>query len=136
MLNEFKAFIMRGNVVDLAVGVVIALAFAAVVTSLVDDIITPLIGIFGVPDFSSWTIVLGDAELRPGLFLNAVISFLIIAAVIFFLVIKPMNRLQSLQDKGVVEEDKPEEPTEVQLLAEIRDELRRSRGAADTSASD
>lgn len=119
MINEFKAFLFRGNVVDLAVAVVIGTAFTAIVTSLVADIITPLLGILGMPDFSTWTITVGDAEMRIGVFLNALISFVIIAAVIFFGVIKPMNRLMPKKEEA------PTGPSEVDLLTEIRDELRK-----------
>ena len=73
MLKEFRDFIMRGNVVDLAVAVVIGGAFAAITVSLVEDIITPLLGLLGIPDFSTWTITVGDAEMRIGNFLNTLI---------------------------------------------------------------
>ncbi len=94
MLREFREFISRGNAVDLAVGVVIGAAFGAIVTSLVSDIITPLIAaIGGQPDFSSLQITINGSAIMYGKFLNALISFLIIAAVIFFGVVKPMNHL-------------------------------------------
>jgi len=94
MLTEFKQFILRGNVIDLAVAVVIGAAFGAIVTSLVENIITPLIGALGgQPDFSGLSFELNNSEIRYGAFLNALISFLIIAAVIFFAVIKPMNAI-------------------------------------------
>lgn len=93
MLKGFRDFIMRGNVVDLAVAFVIGGAFAAVVTSFVGDILTPLLGLLGVPDFSTLVFVTpGGAEVRYGLFLNALISFALIAAAIYFLVVAPMNR--------------------------------------------
>jgi large conductance mechanosensitive channel len=96
MLTEFKQFILRGNVIDLAVAVVIGAAFGAIVTSLVENIITPLIGALGgQPDFSGLSIELNNSEIRYGAFLNALISFLIIAAVIFFAVIKPMNAIMT-----------------------------------------
>lgn len=123
MVKEFRAFLFRGNVVDLAVAVVIGAAFTAIVTSLVADIITPLLGILGIPDFSTWVIQVGDAEMRIGAFLNTLISFVIIAAVIFFGVIKPMNRLMPQ------EEEAPAGPSEVDLLTEIRDELRKGTGS-------
>ena len=91
-MQGFRDFIMRGNVVDLAVALVIGLAFAAVVNSFVADILTPLLGLLNIPDFSSASVQVGEAELRYGLFLNAVISFIVIAAVIYFLVVKPMER--------------------------------------------
>jgi large conductance mechanosensitive channel len=94
MLTEFKQFVLRGNVIDLAVAVVIGAAFGAIVTSLVENIITPLIGALGgQPDFSGLSFTLNNSEIRYGAFLNALISFLIIAAVIFFAVVKPMNAL-------------------------------------------
>ena len=122
MIKEFRDFIFRGNIVDLAVAVVIGAAFGAIVTSLVTDIITPLLGIFGIPDFSTWVIQVGDAEMRIGAFLNTLISFVTIAAAIFFLVIKPMNRLMPKKEEA------PAGPSEVDLLTEIRDELRRGTG--------
>ena len=94
MLKEFREFIMRGNVIDLAVAVVIGAAFGAVVTALVEDFITPLIAaIGGQPDFSALTFSINDSEFKYGHFINALISFLMIAAVIFFFVVKPMNSL-------------------------------------------
>ncbi len=96
MLSEFKQFILRGNVIDLAVAVVIGAAFGAIVTSLVENIITPLIGALGgQPDFSGLSFEINNSEIRYGAFLNALISFLIIAAVIFFAVIKPMNAIMT-----------------------------------------
>jgi large conductance mechanosensitive channel len=96
VLTEFKQFILRGNVIDLAVAVVIGAAFGAIVTSLVENIITPLIGALGgEPDFSGLSFELNNSEIRYGAFLNALISFLIIAAVIFFAVIKPMNAIMT-----------------------------------------
>jgi large conductance mechanosensitive channel len=96
MLTEFKQFILRGNVIDLAVAVVIGAAFGAIVTSLVENIITPIIGaIGGQPDFSGLTFTINNSEIRYGAFLNALLSFLIIAAVIFFAVIKPVNAIMT-----------------------------------------
>jgi large conductance mechanosensitive channel len=96
IVDEFKAFVLRGNVLDLAVAVVIGAAFGAMVTSLVENIITPIIAaIGGQPDFSSWTFTINNSEFRYGAFLNSVISFLIVALVIFFLVVKPMNALMA-----------------------------------------
>jgi large conductance mechanosensitive channel len=121
MTKEFREFLLRGNVVDLAVAVVLAAAFGAVVASLVADIITPLLGLLGIPDFSTWTITVGDAEMRPGLFLNALINFVVVAAAIFFLVIKPMNAVMARRKKE--EAAAPAGPTEIELLTQIRDEL-------------
>jgi large conductance mechanosensitive channel len=121
MVKEFREFLLRGNVVDLAVAVVIGAAFSQVVNSLVADIITPLLGLLGVPDFSTWTIMVGDAELKPGLFLNALISFVVVALAIFFIVVKPMNAAMKRYRKE--EEAAPAGPTEIELLTQIRDEL-------------
>jgi large conductance mechanosensitive channel len=94
MLKEFRDFVLRGNVVDLAVAVVIGAAFGAVVTALVADFITPLIAaIGGQPDFSALTFTINDSVFKYGDFINKLLSFLIIAAVIFFLVVKPLNTL-------------------------------------------
>ena len=95
MLKEFKAFVLRGNVVDLTVGVVIGAAFGAIVNSLVKDVLTPLLGLLNVPDFSGLSIEVGRDEIQYGLLINAIVSFLVIAAAIFFLVVKPVNHLMS-----------------------------------------
>jgi large conductance mechanosensitive channel len=95
MLKEFKSFVLRGNVVDLAVGVVIGAAFGSIVTSLVKDVLTPLLGLLNVPDFGRLSVAVGDDTILYGNFVNAIISFLIVAAAIFFLVVKPVNRFMS-----------------------------------------
>ena len=93
-IGGFRKFILRGNVVDLAVGIVIGAAFTAVVQALVRDIITPLLGaVGGNPDFSSWVITVGGARLLVGDFLNALIAFLLLALVVYFLVVLPVNKL-------------------------------------------
>jgi large conductance mechanosensitive channel len=94
VLKEFKEFLLRGNLIEIAVGLVLALAFTAVVTSLVDGLITPLIAaVFGQPDFGGLTFEINGSVFRYGEFLNAVFSFVLIAAVLFFLVVKPVNAL-------------------------------------------
>jgi len=93
-LGDFQKFIMRGNVVDLAVGIVIGAAFNNVVQEFVKDFLTPLIGLLGGFDFSTWRIPIGKSFLLPGLFLNALISFLLIALAVYFLVVKPVNALR------------------------------------------
>ena len=94
MAKEFREFILRGNLVDLAVAVVIGTAFAAVIAALVADLVTPLIAaIGGNPDFSGLSFTINGSVFRYGHFLNALLTFLIIAAVVFFLVIKPVNAL-------------------------------------------
>jgi len=100
VLGEFRAFLLRGNVVDLAVGVVIGVAFGAVVTALVRDLITPLIAaIGGKPNFGSLFFTLNRSRFLYGDFVNSVISFLIVAAVVFFLVVLPVNRLVRLSQR-------------------------------------
>jgi large conductance mechanosensitive channel len=96
-VTEFRDFILRGNVVDLAVGVVVGMAFGKIVDALVKDLITPFIGMFGKVDLSSLNTTINGAKFGFGDFLNVVISFLIIATVVFFLVVKPVNHLMSLR---------------------------------------
>ena len=105
MFSGFREFIMRGNVVDLAVAVVIAGAFGAVIASFVADILTPLLGLIGIPDFSQASFTVGDdaAEVRYGLFLNALIAFLLVAAAIYFFVVKPINALEERRQRGADE---------------------------------
>jgi large conductance mechanosensitive channel len=102
MLKGFRDFIVRGNVVDLAIAVVIGLAFNAVVTAFVKDILTPLIAaIFGKPDFASLTFMINNSQFAYGDVLNAIISFLAVAAAIYFFVVVPMNRLAARRAKPV-----------------------------------
>lgn len=91
-MKELRTFILRGNVVDLAIGVVMGAAFGAVVTSLVQDVFTPLLGVFGTPDFTEAAVKVGKAELRYGLFLNALINLLIVSVALFFFVVRPLHR--------------------------------------------
>ena len=110
-MKGFREFITRGNLVELAVAVVIGTAFTAVVAALVADVITPLIAaIAGKPDFSSLTFTINHSTFRYGAFFNALISFLIIAAVVYFLVVKPMAALlaRSTRVKEATERDCPE----------------------------
>lgn len=103
-LSEFKEFITRGNMVDLAVAVVIGVAFGAVITALVKDLITPLIAaIGGQPDFSAVAFTIHNSTFKIGDFINALVSFVIVAAVIFFLVIKPLNAFMALRKKPEAE---------------------------------
>ena len=132
MLAEFKKFLLRGNVVDLAVAVVIGAAFGAVVTALVEDLITPLIAaVGGEPDFSGLSFTINGSKFAYGHFINAVISFVIIAAAIFFLVVKPINAIQARRRSEEVEEELSDEAA---LLKEIRDELKSQRGGAGSPA--
>jgi large conductance mechanosensitive channel len=99
--NDFKAFLMRGNVVDLAIAVVIGAAFGAVVTALVSDLVTSLIAaIVGKPDFGSLAFTIHNSIFKYGHFLNAVIAFILIAAVVFFLIIVPLNKLVARSRKA------------------------------------
>jgi large conductance mechanosensitive channel len=101
MLKEFREFVLRGNVIDLAVAVVIGAAFTAVVNALVKDLITPIIAaVFGQPDFGDLAFTINDSRFAYGDFLNAVLTFGLIAAVIFFLVVKPVNYLMARRRTG------------------------------------
>lgn len=126
-VTEFKAFAMRGNVVDLAVAVVIGAAFGKIVASLVENIVTPLIGILlGGVDFTGWAYTLGTGEdavvLAYGLFIQSVFDFVIIAFAVF-LAIKALSRLQKKEAKA--EAAPAAIPEDIQLLREIRDSLRK-----------
>jgi large conductance mechanosensitive channel len=140
MLKEFKEFAIKGNMVDMAVGIIIGAAFGTVVTSLVNDVLMPVIsGIIGTPDFSNLFVVLrnpsgaaftsvkaardaGAVALAFGLFLNTIIAFLAVAIALFFL-LKGINRMRRQEAEAPVAP--PEPPEEVRLLGEIRDLLRR-----------
>jgi len=132
VFKEFREFISRGNVVDLAVAVVIGAAFTAIVTSVVEGLITPLIGVLGGKDFRQMTFTVNDSVFSYGIVINAVIYFITVSAVVFFLVVKPLNMLAERRRRG--EEPPPEELSdEAALLAEIRDLLRaQSAGAGST----
>jgi large conductance mechanosensitive channel len=124
MLNEFKDFIAKGNVMDMAVGIIIGAAFTAIVTSLVDDLINPLIGIFmGGVDFGGMEASVGDAVFTYGNFIMALINFLIIAWVVFLLV-KMVNRVKDASTTEEEAEEEPAGPSQEELLAEIRDALK------------
>jgi large conductance mechanosensitive channel len=123
-LKEFKQFLLRGNVIDLAVGVVIGAAFSSVVTALVSDLLTPFVAaIVKVPDFSSIFFMINGSKFMIGHFINAFIAFILVAAAIFFFVIKPMNLLISRSRKEV-----PTDPTTKkckECLSEIPIDARR-----------
>jgi large conductance mechanosensitive channel len=103
MLSDFKKFILRGNTIDLAVAVVVGAAFGAVVTALVKDIFTPLIAtIVGKPNFSNLTFTINHSEFLYGDFINAVVAFIVIAAVIFFFVVQPVNKMVTLSNRRKV----------------------------------
>ena len=123
MIKGFKDFIMRGNVLDLAVAVVIGAAFTAIVTAVVTGFINPLIAaIFGKPNLDDvGNFVINDAQFSIGIILTAIINFLIVAAAVYFVLIYPMQKLQERRRRG--EEPGPSEATDVELLKEIRDLL-------------
>jgi len=121
MLREFKDFLMKGNIVDLAVAFVIGVAFAAVVNSFVNDLIMPVIAmIIGKPNFSDLTFTINDAVFRYGSFITVVITFVAIAAAVFFFVVKPMDALTKRVEKPTEEEVSDEERRHQELLAALR----------------
>jgi large conductance mechanosensitive channel len=123
VLKEFRDFLLRGNLVELAVAIVMGIAFGTVVKSLVDNLITPIIGMVGGVDFASETFSINGSVFRWGQFVNDVIYFVLVAAAVFFFVVKPVNMLMARIRKP--EEVAPDAPTEVALLIEIRDQLAR-----------
>ena len=128
MIKEFKDFISRGNVVDLAVAVVIGAAFTALVSAFVAGLITPLLGMVGSTEFSNIDFTINKSTFEVGLVINALITFLVVAAVVFFVVIKPLNVLEARRKRG----EEPVEPEqlsdEAALLTEIRDLLAAQAG--------
>ena len=137
MLNEFKEFAVKGNVVDMGVGIVIGAAFTTIVTSFVEDIINPIIGVAtGGVDFSNFFVNLGPGDYESlaaaqaagaptvnyGLFINAVIAFLIVAWILFF-IIRAVNHLRKAAEKAPESPETPEPAADVKLLSEIRDLL-------------
>jgi large conductance mechanosensitive channel len=129
VIKGFKDFLMRGNVVDLAVAVIIGTAFTAIVTAIADSFIKPLIAAIGGANVTglAWTIVDGNREstIDFAAVITAIINFLIVAAVVYFLIVLPMKKVQDRRKRG--EEAGPSEPTDVELLAEIRDLLRQQQ---------
>lgn len=126
MLNEFRKFISRGNVLDLAVAVIIGGAFGAIVNSLVDDILMPIVGVvIGGIDFSGLSINVGQAQVLYGNFIQAIVNFLVIAAAMFF-VMRTYNQLQKQEE---LDPPPPKVSDEVKVLTEIRDILIEDRGS-------
>ncbi len=124
-LNDFKEFISRGNVLDMAVGVIIGTAFGKIVTSIVNDILMPIIGvIIGGHDFSSLSIEIGDATINYGMFIQNIIDFLIVAFCIF-VIVKVVNTITHKEDKK--KEEVPKKDEQVILLEEIRDLLKKEK---------
>jgi large conductance mechanosensitive channel len=126
VLKEFKQFVLRGNVVDLAVAVVVGAAFTAVITALVGDLLTPLIAaVFGKHDFSSLYFTVNGSRFDYGAFLNALISFLTVAVVVFFAVVLPLTRLMQRLNLGAKTEPAPPTKTCPECLSDIPEQARR-----------
>lgn len=126
MLNGFKTFILKGNVVDLAVAVVLGSAFGAVVTALVDSVLMPLISaLVGSPNFDDFAkVTINGNDILFGVLLTAIVNFLLVAAAIYFVVVQPMNKMIERRNRslGLVEEEPAVDP-QIALLTEIRDSL-------------
>ena len=121
MLKEFKDFLLRGNLVELAVAFVMGLAFAALITSFVDNLVMPIVAmIIGKPDFSGLTFTINDAVFRYGAFITALITFIATAAAIFFFVVKPVNAVMSRMQKPAEDEVTDDERRHQELLAALR----------------
>ena len=127
-MEEFKQFIARGNVMDMAVGVIIGGAFSSITTSLINDVIMPLLGIFtGSISFSTLTLTINGAVIAYGNFIQAVLNFLVMAFVVFCM-IKTLNRFHRKKEETPAEEPAPPEPSaEEKLLTEIRDLLKENK---------
>jgi large conductance mechanosensitive channel len=133
MVRDFKAFLLRGNVVDLAVGIVIGAAFGAVVTALVRDLLTPIVAaIIGKPDFSTLAFTINSSTFRYGEFINALIAFVTIAAAVFFFVVRPVNALMARRKTGRDTESETRPCSE--CLSEIPREARKCAFCASTQA--
>ena len=139
MLKGFKEFIARGNVVELAVAVVMGAAFSAIVNALVQDIITPLIAaIFGKQDYSNMLLTVNHSQIKYGSFINAVVSFLLIAIGVYFFIVLPINTLneRSRIHRGLpAKPDPATTPSEIELLTEIRNALVASNGGGNGPAA-
>ena len=125
MLKEFKDFALKGNLIETAVGLVLALAFVAVIGSLVEHVLMPIVGIiFGEPNFNQVMILeINDSQILLGSFIQAIVVFLMIAFALFFFVVKPYNAIKARQATG--DEEAPAPAEDIVLLTEIRDSLKR-----------
>ena len=129
-IEEFKAFALRGNVMDMAIGVIIGGAFTSIVTSLTENIINPILGAAGSTDLSAFVLKIGGVELKYGAFITSIINFLIMAFVLFCIV-KAMNKLMEMgkhEEPAAEEPAAPAAPTQEELLAEILVELKKQNG--------
>ena len=125
LIKEFKEFAMKGNVMDMAIGVIIGAAFGKIVSSLVDDVLMPLVGmIVGKVDFTTLSVKVGEAELFYGKFIQNIVDFLIVAFCIF-MVLKGINKMQRKKEEAPAPEA-PKGPTQEELLTEIRDLLKKN----------
>ena len=129
MAQEFKEFIMRGNVLDMAVGVIIATAFGAITTSLVNDVFMPIIGIiFGGVDFANLNVTVGESTIGIGTFIGTVVNFIIVALIVFAIV-KAFNKAREMAEskkkKEEPAEEEPAAPTTEELLAQILEEMKK-----------
>jgi large conductance mechanosensitive channel len=132
MLKGFKDFLLRGNIVDLAVAVVIGTAFTALVAAFTASFLLPLIGLVGGGGVNGGTLIVNGQKFTFGLFLNALITFVLTATVVYFAVVLPMRKIAERRKRG--EEAGPAEPTQVELLVEIRDLLRTQQGLGSTGS--
>ncbi len=128
MIKGFKDFLLRGNVIDLAVAVVIGTAFTALVTSFTESFLKPLIGLIGGGGQNGGEVVVNDQHFTWGAFISALITFVLTATVVYFIVVLPVKAIMERRKRG--EEAGPAEPTQVELLLEIRDLLRAQQGVA------
>ncbi len=125
MLKDFKDFLLRGNLIELAVAFVMAVAFGGVVKSFTDNIIMQIVAlIFGQPSFDALVLTIGDTPIFYGAFLTVLVNFIFVAAAVFFFVVKPYNAYKARTEAEA--EEAPAGPSEVDLLVEIRDALRRA----------
>jgi large conductance mechanosensitive channel len=128
VIKGFKEFILRGNVIELAVAVVMGAAFGAIVNALVQDIIMPLItAIFGKQDYNNLFVTLNKSQIFYGKFITAVISFLLIALAVYFFIVMPINHLEKLRKRKQGLPEAPPQETELELLAQIRDAVSTTR---------
>jgi large conductance mechanosensitive channel len=123
MLDDFKKFLLRGNVIDLAVAVIIGAAFTAIVAAITAGLITPLIGMLFSKDFTQMTFEINGSTFNYGIVIDAIIRFVSTAAVVFFFIVKPVQTIMARRAAGEPDEDAPPPSDEAVLLAEIRDLL-------------
>jgi large conductance mechanosensitive channel len=127
MLKEFRDFALRGNLIELAVALVMALAFKQLITSLVDDVLMPIVGIiFGEPSFDRLDITINDSIILYGSFLTNAVDFILVALAIFFFVVKPYNAILERRASGAAEEEETPEPEELSLLRQIAENTARA----------